>query len=86
MAGAVASGKSTLARLLAADWELPYTELDALYHGPQWQPRPTFRDDIVALAEQRPGLPIVWLSSEREVKAWAKSLSATPPGTVDEEA
>ena len=177
VAGAVASGKSTLARLLAAHWELPYAELDALYHGPQWQPRPTFRDDIVALAtqdewvtewqytidrpllavradllvfldlprwlansrvirrtlrrvvrrtelwnglrepplrtilrdpdhiirwairthrehaprvralaEQRPDLPIIWLSSRREVEAWAKSLSATPPGTVDEEA
>lgn len=177
VAGAVASGKSTLARLLAAHWELPYAELDALYHDPQWQPRPTFRDDIVALAtqdewvtewqytiarpllavradllvfldlprwlattrvirrtlrrvvrrselwnglrepplrtilsdpdhiirwairthhehaprvralaEQRPDLPIVWLSTRREAEAWVRSLTATPPGTVDGEA
>ena len=177
VAGAVAAGKSTLARLLAAHWELPYAELDALYHGPQWQPRPTFLDDVVALAtqeewisewqytvarpllaarsdllvfldlprwlatarvvrrtlrrvvrrtelwsglrepplrtilsdpdhiirwairthhehaprvqalaEQRPDLPIIWLSSRREVQAWTRSLAATPPGTLDGEA
>ena len=50
VAGAVAAGKSTLAQQVAADWGLPYVEMDGLYHGPEWEPRPTFRDDVVALA------------------------------------
>ena len=45
---------STLARQVAARFALPYVELDALHHGPQWQPRPSFRDDIVALAAWPP--------------------------------
>jgi len=32
------SGKSTLARRLAAALDLDHIELDALYHGPGWQP------------------------------------------------
>ena len=52
MAGATGVGKSTLALQVAARLALPYVELDALYHGPQWQPRPTFRDDVIALAAQ----------------------------------
>ena len=52
VAGATGAGKSTLARQVAACFALPNVELDALHHGPQWQPRPTFRDDIVALAAE----------------------------------
>ena len=52
VAGAVCAGKTTLARQVAASWGLPRVELDALYHGPQWQPRPTFRDEVVALAAE----------------------------------
>ena len=52
VAGAPGVGKSTLAQHVAARLTLPYVELDALHHGPQWQPSPTFRDDIVALAAQ----------------------------------
>ena len=174
VAGASGVGKSTLARQVAAHLALPYVEIDALYHDPQWQPRPTFRDDVIALAaedewvtewqypvarpllaervdalvfldlprwlvtwrivgrtlhrtlrrtelwnglrepplqtilndpdhiirwairthrehaprvrtlaEQRPDLPIVWLSSRREIKAWTGALAAHSPGTVD---
>ncbi|MCY3650958.1 MAG: AAA family ATPase [Acidimicrobiaceae bacterium] len=52
VAGAPGVGKSTLARQIATRLALPYVELDALHHGPQWQPRPTFRNDIVTLAAQ----------------------------------
>ena len=52
VAGAVAAGKSTLARQVSTDWGLPYVEMDGLYHGPEWEPRPTFRDDVVALAAE----------------------------------
>ena len=52
VAGAPGAGKSTLARQIATRLALPYVELDALHHGPQWQPRPTFRSDIVTLAAQ----------------------------------
>lgn len=50
VAGAVAAGKSTLARQVSTDWGLPYVEMDGLYHGANWEPRPTFRDDVMALA------------------------------------
>ena len=50
MAGAPGVGKSTLARRVADHLAVPYVELDALHHGPGWQPSPTFRDDVVALA------------------------------------
>ena len=174
--GATGVGKSTLARQVAAAMALPHVELDALYHGPQWQPRPTFRDDVIALAaedqwvtewqypvarpllaeradllifldlprwlvtwrivrrtlrralhrtelwngcreaplrtilidpdhivrwamrtqpehaprvralaEQRPELPIVWLSSRRELAKWTGALTAWSPCTVDRE-
>jgi adenylate kinase family enzyme len=44
--GSVGAGKSTLARAIADRLSLPYTELDSLYHGPQWTPRPEFHDDV----------------------------------------
>ena len=50
MAGAVSAGKSTLARQIGSARGLPYVEMDGLYHGPGWEPRPTFRDDVIALA------------------------------------
>jgi len=43
-------GKSTFARRLAEAADLPYTELDALHHGPNWQPRPEFGAEAAALA------------------------------------
>jgi adenylate kinase family enzyme len=49
VAGSAGSGKSTLARELSARLDLPYTELDSLYHGPGWTPRESFRDDVESM-------------------------------------
>jgi hypothetical protein len=38
--GTSCSGKTTLARRIAARLSLPHTELDALFWGPGWQPVP----------------------------------------------
>ncbi|RWZ51816.1 AAA family ATPase [Labedella phragmitis] len=46
VAGSAGAGKSTLARELSARLGLPYTELDALYHGPDWIPREGFVRDV----------------------------------------
>lgn len=50
MAGTSGSGKSTLATSLADLLGLPYTEIDALHHGPGWTVRPDFEADVRALA------------------------------------
>jgi adenylate kinase family enzyme len=44
------AGKSTLARRIEARTALPYTEIDALFHGPGWSELPGFRDDVAAFA------------------------------------
>ncbi len=46
IAGSSGAGKSTLAAELARRLRLPYTELDSLFHGPGWVPRPEFLDDV----------------------------------------
>ena len=40
--GTSGSGKSTLARRLGETLDLPYTEMDSLFHGPGWTPNPAF--------------------------------------------
>lgn len=50
--GCSGAGKSTLARAVAARLDLPYRELDALFHGPGWVPRPRFVDDVRAFAAE----------------------------------
>jgi len=51
--GTSGSGKSTLARDVSRRLGLPYTEIDALHHGPGWTVRPTFHADVEALAAGR---------------------------------
>jgi adenylate kinase family enzyme len=50
VAGSSGSGKSTLSRALSVILSVPYHELDALYHGPQWVPRPEFIAEVTAFA------------------------------------
>jgi adenylate kinase family enzyme len=46
VAGTSGSGKSTLARRLGAALDLPYTEIDQLFHGPNWTPRVSFEQEV----------------------------------------
>lgn len=48
--GGSGTGKSWLARAVHRRCGVPYTELDALFHGAGWQPRDEFLDDVRALA------------------------------------
>jgi adenylate kinase family enzyme len=48
--GCSGSGKTTLAAAPAARLGIPHQELDALFHGPGWVPRPTFVAEVTALA------------------------------------
>ncbi|MCI9858751.1 AAA family ATPase [Microbacterium proteolyticum] len=49
VAGVSGVGKTTLARRIAEITGIPHTEIDALFHGPDWTPRPAFVDDVRAL-------------------------------------
>lgn len=46
VAGTSGSGKTTLAAAIAGVLGIPHVEIDALYHGPHWVPRPTFAADV----------------------------------------
>jgi adenylate kinase family enzyme len=47
--GICGAGKTTLARRIAELRGLEHIELDGLYHGPQWQPRPEFEQEATAV-------------------------------------
>ena len=49
VAGVSGVGKTTLARRIAQVADVPHTELDALFHGPNWTPRAAFLDDVAEL-------------------------------------
>lgn len=59
IAGVSGVGKSTLARRVADATGSPYTEIDALYHGPGWTPRTEFVDDVCAYSAE-PGWVTEW--------------------------
>ncbi len=52
VAGTSGAGKTSLASLIATAWQLPRMELDALHHGENWAPRPTFVDEVERFAAQ----------------------------------
>lgn len=49
VAGVSGSGKTTLAATIGSTLHLPHTEIDALFHGPHWTPRPEFEAEVDAL-------------------------------------
>jgi adenylate kinase family enzyme len=52
VAGVTGSGKTTLAGRIGDAWGLRHVEIDALFHGPNWTPRPDFLDDVRAFAAE----------------------------------
>ncbi|MFY9713712.1 MAG: AAA family ATPase [Microbacterium sp.] len=52
IAGVTGSGKTTLAARLARQWSIEHIEIDALFHGQNWTPRPEFLDDVRAFAAE----------------------------------
>ncbi|MFB9359043.1 AAA family ATPase [Actinoplanes nipponensis] len=46
MAGPSGSGKTTTAQRIAAILRVPRVEIDSLFHGPGWTPRPSFVTDV----------------------------------------
>lgn len=44
--GVTGSGKTTLCQRIAESRGIEHTELDSLFHGENWEPRPTFVDDV----------------------------------------
>ena len=51
VAGITGSGKSTYAAELSRRLALPSYSMDALFHGPGWEPIPTFVDDVASIVE-----------------------------------
>ena len=50
VAGTSGAGKTTLAAAIGATLGLTHVEIDALFHGPGWTPRPSFVADVGRLA------------------------------------
>ncbi|WP_148571066.1 AAA family ATPase [Nocardioides caldifontis] len=50
VAGVSGSGKTTLAATVGRALGIPHVEIDALFHGPGWVPRPSFVEEVHAFA------------------------------------
>jgi adenylate kinase family enzyme len=50
--GISGAGKTTFARELCRRTGLPFFEMDGFYHGPGWEPIPTFEDDVAEVVAQ----------------------------------
>jgi adenylate kinase family enzyme len=46
VAGTSGSGKTTLAKRISEVLDTSHVEIDGLFHGPNWTPRPSFQDDV----------------------------------------
>lgn len=57
VAGVSGVGKTTLARRIAAVAGIPHTEIDALFHGPDWTTRTEFLDAREPRLSGRTSLP-----------------------------
>ncbi|WP_312167727.1 AAA family ATPase [Microbacterium sp.] len=66
VAGVTGSGKTTLAQRLGSLWNLRHVEIDGLFHGENWTPRPSFLDDVRAFAV-----------SERWITEWQYTSKGT---------
>lgn len=52
VAGTSGSGKTTLAAEIGASLNLAHVEIDALFHGPAWTPRPQFTAEVEVFSRQ----------------------------------
>jgi adenylate kinase family enzyme len=52
VAGTSGSGKTMLCAMIARAWDLRQVELDSLHHGPHWEPRAEFEEDVQAFVSQ----------------------------------
>jgi adenylate kinase family enzyme len=52
VAGVSGVGKTTLARRVSGIIGAPHTEIDALFHGPNWEPRESFLRDVDAFTTE----------------------------------
>jgi adenylate kinase family enzyme len=52
VAGTTGSGKTTLASRIARVLGTDHIEIDGLFHGPDWTPRPTFEADVEEFTSQ----------------------------------
>lgn len=59
VAGTSGSGKTTLTAQLGRVLDLAHVEIDALFHGPAWTPRPSFTADVEAFTTG-PGWVTEW--------------------------
>ena len=69
VAGVSGVGKTTLARRIEGALGIAHTEIDALFHGPDWTPRQSFLSDVHALAAQDRWVTEWQYSQVREVLA-----------------
>lgn len=65
--GTSGAGKSTLAKRIGAALDLPYLEVDSIYHGPGWTVRPEFQEELRAFVAH-PRWVVEW-QGEREMLA-----------------
>ena len=50
--GITGSGKTTLAKKISRQLNLPFIEIDSLFHGPGWTKRPEFVEDIKRVTDE----------------------------------